>query len=407
MMTLSHGISAPILFFLVYLGMILGGLPFLQLDRTGIALLGAIALIATNSISVSAAVHAIDASTLILLFSFMVISAQMRLGGFYESLIHRLETLPLSASALLALLIALVALLAAIFSNDVVCLALTAPLIELCRRRQLPPLPYLWALACAANLGSAATLIGNPQNMLIGQTLHLSFAAYSALALPAVLLSLAFLWYLLHAACQPTLDVAVAPSAATPALSWQSLKGLTVVSALMLCMLLGTGSRDRWALIGAGLLLTSRHLHSRRMLALVDWNLLVLFIGLFIVNRALQDSGLSDALLEHLAHFGLDSHSLPGLTALCVLLSASVSNVPAVMLLLPHAGHAGAILALASTFSGNFLLMGSIANLIVAEAASAEGITISARAHARIGIPVSLFSLASMLVLAPLQGLHL
>ena len=162
-----------IIFLIVYLGMILGGLPFLQLDRTGVALLGAIALIGIDALSLDEAVAAIDLPTMILLFSFMVISAQMRLGGFYDWITHRLAGLPLRPASLLAVLVVITAALSAIFSNDIVCLAIAPVLIEACRRRQLAPLPFLLALAVAANIGSAATLIGNPQNMLIGQTLRL------------------------------------------------------------------------------------------------------------------------------------------------------------------------------------------------------------------------------------------
>ncbi len=171
-----------LIFCVVYLGMILGGLPFLQLDRTGVALLGAIALIGVEALSPEEAAKSIHLPTLILLFSFMVVSAQMRLGGFYTWVTRALAALPLSPPLLLAALILVVAALSAVFSNDVVCLAVAPVLIEACLARRLDPVPYLLALACAANVGSAATLIGNPQNMLIGETLKLSFGGYIAQA---------------------------------------------------------------------------------------------------------------------------------------------------------------------------------------------------------------------------------
>jgi Na+/H+ antiporter NhaD/arsenite permease-like protein len=164
------------IFSLVYLGMILGGLPFLQLDRTGVALLGAIALIGMEAVDLEEAARSIHLPTLILLFAFMVVSAQMRLGGFYDWVTSRLTALPLSPRALLGALIFVVAGLAAVFSNDIVCLAVAPVLIDACRARRLDPVPFLLALACASNIGSAATLIGNPQNMLIGESLHLSIA---------------------------------------------------------------------------------------------------------------------------------------------------------------------------------------------------------------------------------------
>ena len=139
-----------LIFGLVYLGMILGGLPFLQLDRTGIALLGAIAVIATEAVSVEAAARSIDLPTLLLLFGFMVVSAQMRLGGFYDWVTVRLSALPVSPPMLLGVLIAAVALLSAVFSNDIVCLAVAPVLVDACVRRRLDPVPFLLGLACFA-----------------------------------------------------------------------------------------------------------------------------------------------------------------------------------------------------------------------------------------------------------------
>ena len=181
-------------FGVVYLGMFLGGLPTLKLDRTGVALLGAIAVIALTGQTVEQSALAIDLPTIVLLFAFMVVSAQMRLGGFYSAVTQRVGGMPLSRKGLLAALIVVAAALSAVFSNDVICLAMTPVVARLCIRRGLQPLPFLLGLACAANIGSAATLIGNPQNMLIGSVMKLHFADYVRHALPPVALSLGFLW---------------------------------------------------------------------------------------------------------------------------------------------------------------------------------------------------------------------
>ena len=186
-----------LVFGLVYLGMILGGWPFVQLDRTGVALLGAIALVGLGVVTPEAAVQSLHLPTLILLFAFMVLSAQMRLGGFYAWVTLKLAVLPLTPPQLLGTLIVVVAALAAVFSNDIVCLAVAPVLIDACRRRGLDPIPYLLALACAANVGSAATLIGNPQNMLIGASLRLSFGGYALEAAGPVLLGLLATWGLI------------------------------------------------------------------------------------------------------------------------------------------------------------------------------------------------------------------
>ncbi|HET9645144.1 MAG TPA: anion transporter [Burkholderiaceae bacterium] len=396
-------VTVVVIFTLVYLGMVLGGLPYLQLDRTGVALLGAIAMIASEAVSVEEAARSIHLPTLILLFAFMVVSAQMRLGGFYDWITHRLASLQVSPPRLLAALIGVVAALSAVFSNDVVCLAVAPVLVEACRRRGLAPVPFLLALACAANIGSAATLIGNPQNMLIGQTMGLSFAGYSREAAVPVIAGLVATWGLLVLIARgqwkdpdSQLREAAQPERAKALSRWQTAKGLAVALAILLSFLFSSWPREVVALIGAGVLLMSRKLHSREMLGHVDWELLVLFMGLFIVNHALQQTGLPQRLVDFSASAGLRlDHPVPLFGATFVL-SNIVSNVPAVMLLLPLAQHsiAGPLLALVSTFAGNLFIVGSIANIIVVDAAARHGVRIDWRRHARIGVPVTIASIA-------------
>lgn len=386
-----------LVFVIVYLGMMLGGLPRLHLDRTGVALLGAIAVVGLGAMSPRAAAEAVHLPTILLLFSFMVISAQLRLGGFYTWVTRSVSGLQLAPSALLGVVIAVAAGLSAVFSNDIVCLAMAPLLIETCVRKRLDPLPFLLALACSANIGSALTLIGNPQNMLIGETLKLPFAAYSLEAALPVTLSLLGLWLWLKR------DLASNRSAVVPlpdqgvALDrWQSAKGLAVAAVLLLVFVLTDWPRDVSALVGAGLLLLSQRFHSSKVMGEVDWELLVLFIGLFVVNHALQLTGLSAQGVAHLAKAGVDLTQPLPLFAGSLLLSNLVSNVPAVMLLLPlaQAPWAGPLLALVSTLAGNLLLVGSIANLIVLDAARRQGIVIDWRRHASVGVPVALMSLA-------------
>ncbi len=274
-----------------------------------------------------------------------------------------------------------------------------APLLVIgCLRRGLRPEPYLLALACAANVGSAATLIGNPQNMLIGQRLGLSFAGYLADGLPPAILGCAATWAVIawlergRWRCPPRELETASPSFNR----WQTGKGIAVVVVLVALFLLAPWPREVAALAAAGLLLTSRHMHTRDMLGLVDWPLLVLFSGLFVVQHTLESSGLLAQALEASAGAGVDLASPAWLFAVTVVLSNLVSNVPAVMLLLPSAAHpqAGALLALASTLAGNLLLVGSIANLIVVDQAARLGIRIGWREHARVGVPVTLVTLA-------------
>ena len=391
------------IFAVVYLGMILGGLPFLQLDRTGVALLGAIALIGIEAVGLDDAARSIHLPTLIMLFAFMVVSAQMRLGGFYDWVTQRVAELPLPPALLMGALIFGVAGLAAVFSNDVVCLAVAPVLIDTCRRRRLEPLPFLLALACASNIGSAATLIGNPQNMLIGQTLQLSFSGYFLEAAAPVLVGLCATWGLIARQSRGqwarVADAAplVNDQEAFAVLDrWQTAKGLAIVSGILLCFVFTSWPREVVALTGAGVLLMSRKLHSRNMLGLVDWELLVLFMGLFVVNHALQKTGLPARVIADLAAAGVSLQHPGPLFAATFVLSNIVSNVPAVMLLLPSAEHpvAGLTLALVSTLAGNLFVVGSIANIIVVDAARTRGVYIDWKRHAVTGIPVTLATLA-------------
>jgi Na+/H+ antiporter NhaD/arsenite permease-like protein len=395
-----------IIFLLVYLGMILGGLPFLRLDRTGVALLGAIALIGINALSLEEAVSAIHLPTMILLFAFMVISAQMRLGGFYDWVTYKLAGFSLSPSGLLAVLIVISAALSAVFSNDIVCLAVAPVLVDACKRRGLAPIPFLLALACASNIGSAATLIGNPQNMLIGQILQLPFDGYILQAIIPVGLGLIASWGLIvwqtRGRWEHAGDDAAGAAApehrdeAAPFDAWQVTKGLVIAGVLLVAFLVAPWPREHMALVGAGILLMSRQLHSRKMLGLVDWQLLVLFMSLFVVNHALQRTGLTGQGIAYLAAHGVRLEQPGSLFAATFLLSNLVSNVPAVMLLIPVVHHEmdGVMLALVSTLAGNLLIVGSIANIIVVDAAARRGIVIDWKRHARVGVPVTLASLA-------------
>ena len=397
-------------FAIVYLGMFLGGLPRLKLDRSGVALLGAIAVIALAGLPVEDAARAIDLPTIVLLFAFMVVSAQMRLGGFYGAVTRRVGEMPLSRSGLLAALILVAGALSAVFSNDIVCLAMTPVVARLCLRRGIDPLPFLIGLACAANIGSAATLIGNPQNMLIGSVLQLPFAGYVRQALPPVLIGLVLLWgWLAFGPGAKAGAGAVSPHPlplpeaegvnAEPSFdAWQTAKGLVVACSLLLIFLFTDWPRDVAALVGAGVLLLSRRLHSAHVMGLIDWPLLILFMGLFVVNHAFETTGLAAQAVAWLGTQGVHLADPGPLLVAGAVLSNVVSNVPAVMLLLPHLGgsgeQAGVMLALVSTFAGNLLLVGSIANLIVADLARQQGIEIDWKRHAITGIPVTLMTLA-------------
>jgi Na+/H+ antiporter NhaD/arsenite permease-like protein len=387
-----------LVFGFVYLGMLLGEIPGLALDRTGVALLGALALIASERVTPEAAWRAINVPTLALLFGLMVVSAQFRLGGFYAWVTRKAAGARVSPAILLGLVVAVAGGLSAVLANDIVCLAVAPLLVEGCARRGLDPVPFLLALACAANVGSAATLIGNPQNMLIGQTLHLSFVGYLGDAAVPAVLGLAVVWGIVVASVRGSWfkPTSVPPIDEAGLNRWQTDKGIVVLVLLLLGFLFAPFPREVLALAAAAVLLASRRMASRDILGTVDWHLLVLFVGLFVVNFALADSGTLAVATRALASGGVDLTRLGVLLPVTVVLSNLVSNVPAVMLLLPQATRplAGPLLALASTLAGNLIIVGSVANIIVVDQAARLGVRIGWRQHARVGVPVTLATLA-------------
>jgi Na+/H+ antiporter NhaD/arsenite permease-like protein len=404
----------PILIFvLTYLGVALGRVPWLTLDRTGIALLGAIAMVASGALPMDFALAAIDHGTILLLFALMIVSAQLRLGGFYTWAALRSAALLDRPRLFLMASMLLSALLSALLANDIVCLAFTPVIALSVRGAGLNPAPYLLGLALASNIGSAATIIGNPQNMLIGQVGRLAFGPFIAWCLPPVLASLAGAFVLLCARYRRrfTLPQAAADHAAAPPLQpfnrWQSTKGLAATTVLVLLFFTGI-PRELSALAVAGLLLCSRRMQSRQMLTLVDWHLITLFCALFIVIEGISLQGAPERILGHLTARGIEIQNLYVLSLAATVLSNLVSNVPAVMLIVRFLDAAVPsqwyVLALASTFAGNLILIGSIANLIVVEQARICGVDLGFREHAAIGVPVTLVSILILMAWIVFMG---
>ena len=390
-----------LLFVLTYLGLALGRIPPLKLDRSGFALFGAVAFLATESISVDQAKAAVDAPTLTVLFGMMMLSAQYRVSGLYTAIGDRLAHVEDPRRLLLGT-IAVSALLSAVLTNDVVCFALTPLLAGALLQSGRPPLPYLLAVACASNLGSALTPIGNPQNIFIAQRLGLRFLPFLLACLVPVALSLAVLYLLLSrrlGEAGPALPVAKPGETSTeqrvPLDPRQALKAI-LLTVVAIGLFLSPVPAPLTALGIAGAVMLTRRTWTRDMLYLVDWHLLALFIGLFVVVRGFELSGWTEAAGRALAAAGADLSQLRMLIPGVAVLSNLVGNVPAVMLMLPFVGRApstGYGLALASTFAGNAVLAGSIANLIVAEQAERMGIRFSFLDHLRTGLPVTLISL--------------
>jgi Na+/H+ antiporter NhaD/arsenite permease-like protein len=398
-------------FVATYLGMALGRVPGLKIDRTGIALMAVVVLLASGAIDEGGIGRSIDAPTILLLFALMILSTQFSAAGFYDLCARAITRAAASPGRLLALTVAVGGALSAILANDIVVYAMTPLLCAGIRARGLDPRPFLLALAGASNAGSAATLIGNPQNILIGQVGGLDFWRFLAVcAVPALIamivvhVSVALVWRRALAERGTPLP---SEAGAVAADRWQIAKG-GIATALLVALFATPVPREIGALAIAGALLASRTLSSRTMIGGVDWHLLLLFACLFTVTGAFAQTGLAADGLAWLAARGLLPDNLAVLTPLALAMSNTIGNVPAVILLMavwPNAPE-GALygLALLSTLAGNLLLVGSLANIIVAERAAGAGVRLGFADFARAGVPMTLVSMAAAVAWLALGG---
>jgi len=398
-----HAAIILAIFFLAYVGMAAGRLPWLQVDRTGIALLGVVALLATDAVTLDDLGGTIDTSTLVLLFALMIISAQFVESGFYDVCADWVTSRRGGPARLLAVTVAVCGGLAALLANDILVIALTPLLVAGARARSLDPRPFVIALICATNAGSAATLIGNPHNIFIGQIGNLGFHTFLlACAVPAIVsLGCVFgiIWLLWHDRIEGTV---LAVTRAVPAVPRhphdrnQTIKGLAALAALLVLFTTSV-PREIGGLVIAALLLANRKFTSRTMIAAVDWPLLLLFVCLFAITGALADTGIPWRIISGLQEVGLLPDNLAILTPLSLVMSNTIGNVPWVVLLLqswpsPPQGSLYA-LALLSSLSGNLLLIGSLANILVVEQAATFGVHVGFAEYARAGIPITLLSM--------------
>lgn len=388
------------IFVVTYAGMAVGRFPGLRIDRAGIALVAAIALAAVGAVDDGRVAAAIDFPTLFVLFGLMILSAQFAASGFYDWCSSAIARASGSPARLLAATIAVAGGLSSVLANDVVVFAMTPLLCVGLRARGLDPRPFLIALASAANAGSAATIIGNPQNILIGQVGRLDFWHFAAVCgVPAAFgLGVVFVvvWLGWHERWTVPPDNTPVPD---PVLIRRQLVKAVAATVVVVAAFTTPLRHEVGVLAVAGVLLVSRTLASRRMLGMVDWQLLVLFAGLFVVNGALAATGLPAQAIAALAEARLLPDTLSVMTPLALAASNTIGNVPTVVLLLavwpeipPGALHG---LALLSTLAGNLFLLGSLANLITVERAASVGSSLGFIEHARCGIPITLLSMSA------------
>jgi Na+/H+ antiporter NhaD/arsenite permease-like protein len=391
-------LTAAVIFAATYLVVALGRAPGIRLDRTGAAVVGAAFMVAFHVVTPEQAYGMVDLGTLVLLFGTMVIVGHLRLAGFFRWAAAAVARRAASPRRLLAGLVAVTGVLSAVFVNDTVCLALTPLVLEVSEALGVRATPYLLALATASNIGSAATLTGNPQNMLIGVASGIPYRAFFVALAPVALVGLIIDFLVIALVYRRELDLPFTARAEPRARlhPFLTLKSLAASVAMIAWFFAGANVSMVAFTAGAALLLT-RRVKPEKVFLEINWNLLTLFAGLFVVVGAARAAGVTDALFDVL--HAREARGVASLAAAVAALSNLVSNVPAVMLFtqlvpdLPHPHRAWLTVAMASTLAGNLTLVGSIANLIVVEGARRQ-CPISFREYLKVGIPVTLFTLA-------------
>lgn len=391
-------LATYVIFLASYLVFALGKFPGLKIDRPGAAIVGAVAMFAFRILEPDDSLKFINFSTIVLLFAMMLIVGNLHLVGFFEwnaeMVLRRLKP-----AHLLPAVIFTSGFLSAFFVNDIVCLVMVPFVISITRRMRLSPLPYLLAVATASNIGSVATITGNPQNMLIGSFSGISYRDFLFHLGPIALIGLGLDWLILHWMHMRN----VAPPAETdeaiplPTLDLSRLtKPVIVVTVVVVGFFVGVPPA-MMAALGAAVLLITRTIEPQKLYREVDWGLLVFFVGLFLIVGGAENAGIVNKMLQLAEHWNLQKLGVFAVVVGCV--SNVVSNVPAVMLLkslipgFKDTHTAWLALAMASTLAGNLTITGSVANIIVVESAKPD-VHIGFWDYFRAGLPVTVATLA-------------
>lgn len=404
-------IAALIIFIITYIFIGLRQIPRVHIDRPAGALVGAVLMIVFGVLTLDQAFAAIDLHTLLLLLGMMIITVYLRHAGFFELVADKILSLSRTPLQLLVFVVASSGLLSALFVNDTICLLYTPIILEVTVQLGVNPLPYLLALATSSNIGSVMTVTGNPQNMLIGIYSKVPYLSFLGALFPVALAGLAVCVLVIRFVYRNEMKAdAFSRRPATPEYYVRKpllVRTLAVCAGVLAAFALGQ-PYSLVAAAGAVLLLIIGQVSTERVLKSVDWTLLLFFGGLFVVMRGVEASGLAAAMIGKAD----DLSALPpvgriaGLSVVSALLSNLVSNVPAVMLLKPLTESLGGgqslwlALAMSSTLAGNLTLIGSVANLIVAQQA-AKRVQIGFGEYFRVGALITVVTIAiGILVLA-------
>ena len=403
-----NGSNTPILIIFVatYVCLAVGHIPGLKLNRVGIVLLGAIAMMIFGGATAEKAITWINWPTMLLLFGFFVISAQLRLSGFYDRVANWVVAQLDHPRRFLLLMMSVSGGLSAFLNNDVICIVFAPIVGGALLRKKINPVPFLIALCISSNIGASATLIGNAQNMMIGQVAHLSLGGYMLWSIVPVLFAMTAAYVIIWLMSRHNLSLA-APIEGTGTVvdgreynRVHTIKGI-VILVIVIGLFFSPLPKEIVALAAAAIHLASTKFRTEELLKFVDWPILVLFMGLFVVTGAFQSTGYGDSAVHWLAQSGFNLSAPVNLAIATAVLSNLINNSAAVMLLMKvvdlHHAHAGYVMALANSFGGSLIILGSVANIIVVQQAREFGVTISFRDFARLGIPVTLAALAFLL----------
>ncbi|HWA79823.1 MAG TPA: anion transporter [Acetobacteraceae bacterium] len=397
--------ASIVIFAATYAVIALGRLPGFRLDRAGAAFLGAALMVAAGALTLPDAYRAIDMNTITLLLGMMIVLANLRLSGFFRLLTAWAAARAHHPLLLLAAVVLLSGLLSACLVNDAVCLAFTPLVLDLVLSLRRNPVPYLLAVAMAANVGGVATITGNPQNMIIGSLSGISYGRFAASLAPVALVGLMLTFALIALVWRKEFlsrgRLAASLPPARPNVMVMG-KALTVTLGLMVALFAGVAPAKAAALAAAVLLL-SRRVKIEKIYAEIDWTLLLMFAGLFVVVAGFERMVLTRSVLSAIG--GLHLANVPVLSLITAVLSNIVSNVPAVLVLrpfvaiLPDPGHAWLVVAMASTLAGNFTILGSVANLIVVSRARAQRVEIGFGTYFLVGGPLTVLTIAAGVLL--------
>jgi Na+/H+ antiporter NhaD/arsenite permease-like protein len=396
----THGIPlTAAVFGLTYLGLALGKVPGLRIDRSGIALVGAAAMLGLGLLSLPEAARAVDYHTIILLFGMMVLVGTLHLSGFFALATERIAAAFPGPYALLGVTIALSGVLSAFLVNDVVCVALTPLVLDLTRRLKRPAIPYLVGLATASNVGSVATITGNPQNMIIGSLSGIAYLRFTARLAPVALAGLLITYFVTARVYRGVLSEAAdeaGPAVLPVPRVHRGLLLKSVAVALATVGLFFAGKPIALVALGAAAVLMLSRVRPEKVYASVDWPLLVMFCGLFVVVHAFEVHVVRTWGLERWQ--ALRHSPVVLVSGLSVVLSNLVSNVPAVLLfkplmeVMPQRETAWLALAMSSTLAGNLTVLGSVANLIVVETARRTGTELGFVEYLKVGVPLTVLT---------------